>query len=357
MKIKKKICLIISMFLVLLACVVGMFSLNATTTVEAATTPKYTVKFTYKNVKLVSTLGKTTETTYKTGTNVASASGVKNHIGNNMTLKVYMWGSDYSSTATLENGGYFNDTTANISFDSTFTDHNITVTNSSGAQVKKVTDSNTIQLTGLSSSETYNVEMLAYGLGTGSTVVTTYKLTVNFSFKIDTIAPTLNDLSTSSSSPTKFNTAFSVTGKDTGGSGFKYIYRSAPDEGFYLDGVYGTSSVYVDEAPGVYRFYASDNANNKSGYYYAYFDNRIPVGAFYDSSDNEITNEYYNNEFCYKATDEGWGVSYYEYLTPGATSWVRYYNNAMIEITATQGWYSFRAIDGLGNVSQESKIY
>ena len=358
MKTKKKIGLIFLLLLVLITCVVSIFTINTSTeTVEAATTPKYTVKFTYKNIKRVTSLGNTTESTYKSGTNVSSASGVKNHLGNNMTLKAYMWGSDYSSTATLENGGYFNDTTANISFDSTFTEHTITVTNSKGTQVKKVTQSKTIQLTGLSAGETYNVEMFAFGIGSGTTIVTTYTLTVNFSFKIDTVAPTITGLSTSSSSPTKFNTGFSVTGTDTGGSGLKYIYRSAPDEGFYLDGIYGTSYVYVDEAPGLYRFYASDYANNTSGYYYAYFDNRIPVGAFYDSSGNEITNEYYNNSFCYKATDEGWGVSYYEYLTPGATSWVRYYNNAMIERTATQGWYSFRAIDGLGNVSQESKIY
>ena len=126
MKRKKILSLILLSCLMVLCCLFGVFGWNTPTTAQAATTPNYNVQFDYVNNKLVSTLGNTTTTKFRSGNNVTSAS-VYNHLGKNMTFRIYMYGNDYSSTATLNDGGYFNDTTANISISSTFTDHTITV--------------------------------------------------------------------------------------------------------------------------------------------------------------------------------------------------------------------------------------
>ncbi|MBR2384682.1 MAG: hypothetical protein IKA99_03625, partial [Clostridia bacterium] len=138
MKIKKRLKIIGLLLVVLIACLVGVFTINAPTTAEAATTKNFTVQFDYVNNKIVSTLGNHTTTKYRSGNNVTSAS-VLNHQGKSMTFRIYMKGDDYSGSATLNDGGYYNDTVANISINSTYTDHTITVKNSSGSQIHKAT--------------------------------------------------------------------------------------------------------------------------------------------------------------------------------------------------------------------------
>ena len=153
------------------------------------------------------------------------------------------------------------------------------------------------------------------------------------------------------------NEPVKVTGVDSG-SGVKYIYKKGPnDDSYYIDGVYGTGTVYLDDPPGMYEFYVMDNSYNTSPIYYVYYDAVAPVGTIYNSSGTAITATHYNNAFYYKATDEGFGVSYHQYKTPGASSWSNYTAGTTIPKTATNGWYTFRTIDMLDNVSEEVSIY
>ncbi len=357
MKVKKRLTLIL---LTILA--VGFFILsfsligNSPTTAQAATTPRYTVTFSYTNTKRITSLASgNQDSVYKSGTNVTSAS-VKNHSGSNMTFRAYLYGDSYSGSGTLSNGGYVGSSTINISFSSTFSDHTITVTNSSGTQIKKVTATTSIELTGLVEGETYSVAYFGFGIGTGSGIITSYMLDATFSFTLDLTAPTMSGCSTSTYG-TKSNESVLVTASDTG-SGVKYIYKKGPDDtSFYIDGVYGSSRIYIDEEPGLYQFYAMDNAGNTSQIYYAYFDATPPVGTIYNSSGTAITGSHYNNSFYYTATDEGWGVSYHQYKTPGATSWMNYTSGTTIAKTATNGLYTFRSVDGLANISEEVSVY
>ena len=355
MKIKKRLKIIGLLFVMLIACLVGVFTLNTPTTVEAATTKNFTVQFDYVNNKIQSTLGNHTTTKYRSGNNVTSAS-VLNHKGSNMTFRIYMYGDDYSGSATLNDGGYFNSTTANISFNSTYTDHTITVKNSSGTQIHKATATTSTKVTGLTNGQKYTVEILCFGIGTGTTIVTRYETTATFSFTVDTTAPTLSGAST-----TRYdvmtNEPVKVTGNDSG-SGVKYIYKKGPDDdSYYIDGVYGTGTVYLDDPPGMYEFYVMDNAYNTSPIYYVYYDAVAPIGTIYNSSGTAITSTHYNDAFYYRATDEGFGISYHQYKTPGASSWSNYTAGTTIPKTATNGWYTFRTIDMLDNVSEEVSIY
>ena len=355
MRIKKRLKIIGLLLVVLIACLVGVFSINAPTTAEAATTKKFNVQFDYVNNKIVSTLGNHTTTKYRSGNNVTSAS-VLNHVGKSMTFRIYMYGDDYSGTATLNDGGYFNSTTANISLSSTYTDHTITIKNSSGTQIHKATATTSTTVTGLANGQTYSVEILCFGIGTGTTIMTRYETTATFTFTVDTTAPTLSGAST-----TKYdvmsNEPVKVTGSDTG-SGVKYIYKKGPnDDSYYIDSIYGTGTVYLDDPPGMYEFYVMDNAYNTSPIYYVYYDAVAPIGTIYNSSGTAITATHYNDAFYYKATDEGFGVSYHQYKTPGASSWSNYTAGTTIAKTATNGTYTFRTIDLLGNVSEEVSIY
>lgn len=355
MRVKKRLKIIGLLFVVLIACLVGVFFINVPTTAEAATTKKYTVQFDYVNNKLVSTLGNTTTTKYRSGNNVSSAS-VLNHVGKSMTFRIYMYGDDYSGTATLSDGGYFNSTTANISINSTFTDHTITVKNSSGTQVHKATATTSTTVTGLTNGQTYSVEIYCFGIGTGTTIMTRYDLTATFSFTVDTTAPTMTGASTTMYD-TMSNEPVKVTGVDSG-SGIKYIYKKGPnDDSFSIDSIYGTGTVYLDDPPGMYEFYAMDNAYNTSEIYYVYYDAVAPVGTIYNSSGTAITGTHYNDAFYYKATDEGFGINYHQYKTPGASSWSNYTAGTTIPKTATNGTYTFRTIDLLDNVSEEVTIY
>ncbi len=356
MKRRKLICLIL-LFVLSLGCIVAsVFSMNMpTTTAQAATTPYYTVLFNYTNKKKVTSLGNTTTSTYQSGSSVTVAS-VKNHVGTNMSFNVRMYGDSYSGSSTLYKDGYVCSTTVNIEFQSTFTDHTITVTNSSGAEVKKVTGSKTIQLTGLSQGQKYKVAYFGFGLGNPGSTITTYTLDADFTFQLDLAAPTMSGCSTSMWSVTSTKTV-SVYASDSL-SGVKNIYGKGPNDSEYsVFSTVGTATIEAGSDPGLYSFYATDYAGNSSATYYLYFDDRPPVGTIYNTSGTAITSSHYSQGFYYRATDEGYGVKDYQYKVPGASTWATYSDGTVIPNTSTNGTYTFRAIDKLGNTSAESTIY
>ena len=357
MKAKKHLNLILLTALVFICClfVAFGFTIGDNKTASAETTPNYSVQFTYTNNKIVSNLGNNSTTKYRSGTNVTSASVLDND-GSNMTFRIYAYGTATSGSGTLTNGGWIGSSTVNISFSSTYTDHTITVTDSSGKEVKKVTKTTSIQLTGLTHGSTYNVSYLGFGLGTGSATLTTrYELTATFSFKVDLQDPTI-----SGASKTMYdvmsNQVITVNGSDVG-SGVKYMYKKHEDASSYTRISGSLTKIYLDDGPGLYSFYAEDAAGRTSSVYYAYYDAVLPIGKFYNENDSVITGSYYNGKFRYKATDEGFGMNYRQYKTPGTTTWQTYSESTWITATATNGTYTFRAIDLLGNISEESKLY
>ena len=357
MQIKKRLKLILLSALVCLCClfVAFGFTMKSSTTASADTTPRYNVQFDYTNNKILSNLGNNTTTKYRSGTNVSTASVLDND-GTNMTFRIYAYGSDYSGSGILTNGGWIGSSTVNISFSSTYTDHTITVKDGSGKEIKKVTKATSIQLTGLTHGTTYNVEYLGFGLGTGSaTLSTRYELTATFSFKVDLQNPTISGASTSMYEVMS-NEVVTVNASDVG-SGVKYIYKKRADAEEYTRYAGSLIKIYLDDGPGLYQFYAEDAAGRVSATYYAYYDAVLPVGKVYDENDNEITSAYYNGKFRYKATDEGFGMNYRQYKTPGTTTWQTYSESTWINATATNGLYTFRAIDLLGNVSEETTLY
>ena len=322
--------------------------------VEAATTPRYTVKFSYENTKIVSQLGTAKRTSVGSGNNVTSAS-VYNHTGNRFTFSIYMYGD--SSSGSMVSEGYVGSTTVTIGHNSTFTSHRITVKNSSGTTVKSVDDSKTITVSGLSNGSTYSVEILDLGFGSmGSSQSTGYELSAKFSFTVDTIVPTMSGASTSQSGMKK-TVPFTVSASDSGSGIYDIYYKGPSDSTFYSAGKTSSMSIRKGKDPGLYTFYAKDKAGNESVKYYVYYDEDAPVGKIYKSDGTVLETEYYNKAFSYKATDKGSGVDYYEYKVPGATTWSRYYSSNSPTENSTNGWYYFRAVDKLGNVSTESKVY
>ena len=348
--------LILLSLMMCVCCLLGVLLIHTpSTTASADTTPRYRVTFSYTNNQITSNLGTNSTKVYRSGSNSTAAS-VKDNDGTNMTFSVYAYGSAYSGSATLSNGGWIGSSTVNFTFSSTYTDHTITVTNGSGTQIKKVTKATAIELTGLTHGTTYNVEYFGFGLGTGSaTLMTSYTLTATFSFKVDLQNPTISGASTTMYEVMS-NNVVTITGSDVG-SGVKYIYKMYPGASDYTRLAGSTTKIYLDDGPGLYQFFCEDASGRTSAVYYAYYDAVLPIGKFYDTSGNEITSAYYNDAFCYKATDEGFGMNYRQYKTPGTTTWQTYSDGAQIAKTATNGTYTFRAIDLLGNISEESTIY
>ena len=357
MKRKRTFKIVILSLLMCICCLVGvcMMYTPTATTASADTTPKYRVLFSYTNNQITSNLGNNGTKVYRSGSNATSAS-VKDNDGTNMTFSITAYGSGYSGSETLSNGGWIGSSTVNITFSSTYTDHTITVTNGSGTQIKKVTKTTAIELTGLTHGTTYNVEYYGFGLGTGSaTLMTSYTLTATFSFKVDLQNPTISGASTTMYEVMS-NQVVTVTGSDAG-SGVRYMYKKGPNDEDYTRLAGSLTKIYLDNGPGLYAFYAEDYSGRSSEIYYAYYDAVLPIGKFYDESGNEITGSYYNDTFCYKATDEGFGMNYRQYKTPGTTTWQTYSDGAKIAKTATNGIYTFRAHDLLGNISEESQLY
>lgn len=123
--------------------------------------------------------------------------------------------------------------------------------------------------------------------------------------------------------------------------------------------VYSSNNPYTVEATeannGWWYLYAKDNMDNEATEVSFYMDTVAPVGTVTNSSGATIANGGYTNKAVkYTATDEG-GVSYYQVKTPGASSWSSY--TAGTALSSSYGWYTFRAVDKAGNISEEYKVY
>lgn len=133
------------------------------------------------------------------------------------------------------------------------------------------------------------------------------------------------------------------------------IYYRRPGYNSY-NTTYSSSYTVPTTAPnGWYYFYAEDYYYNVSGTVSVYLDTVKPIGTVYTNSGSTVSNGGYTNKpIRYTASDVG-GVSSYQVKTPSNSSWTSYSSGTYM--SGTYGWYSFRAFDRAGNVSDEYRVY
>ena len=186
-------------------------------------------------------------------------------------------------------------------------------------------------------------------------IFVTKTYTFTYHFTVDTTAPytsfTAGGSSISSGAYTNKEIKFSATDNY---STSKIYYRS-PSASSYTYTTASSKSVSATSANnGWWYFYATDGYQSSSTYS-VYLDTVAPVGKATNSSGTTISNGGYTNKpVKYSATDTG-GVSYYQVKNPGSSSWSSYTANTAL--SASTGWYTFRAVDKAGNISSEYKVY
>ena len=136
---------------------------------------------------------------------------------------------------------------------------------------------------------------------------------------------------------------------------FSHIRYRAPWDSAYSS-YYGKS--YTVEATqgnsGQWDFYAIDTVGNRSPIVTRWIDVKSPSGTVTSQSGTTISNGGATKEpFKYTASDN-MSISRMEYKKAGSSTWETYTANKMI--SGTDGWYTFRAIDEAGNVSDEYRV-
>ena len=327
---------------------VGLSSLFASgTTAYAATTPKYTVKFNWSTTTTTGTGGGTGSTTSS-----GSATSYTMQTGQNSSViySVTLYGSSTSGTGTFESGSYIGSNSVNVIINSKVKIQ--TTISGNGTTVAKG-NSNSFSLSNLADG-TYTVSSsfsAAWATSSRSGVSKSYSF--SFQFKVDTNAPTMNNVSTSSTG--KYTNSSTYVSASDSMSGVDSIYMKTPGSSSY--GNMGTSTTVSSTGTnGLYYFYAKDKAGNTSRTYYLYLDTVKPTGTIKNSSGTAITGSYTNQTFSYSATDSGSGISYLQYKKPGSSSWLTYTSGTSISASATSGTYQFRAVDKAGNISATKSI-
>ena len=165
-----------ALFAVLATIFIGVFC-GTPLQASAATTPRYTVAFSYTCTYQYNT----THRTDSSGTDTTSAT-VKDSLGKSTTISIAMYGSAASGTGTLANGGTIKSDTVNIVLTSGYQWHSISVTNSSGTEVGK-SSKTTLTLSGLADGK-YSVKCKESGQGWNPNprAYATYYTEITFSF-------------------------------------------------------------------------------------------------------------------------------------------------------------------------------
>ena len=316
------------------------------TKVSAATTPNYTVAFSYENYYKVnlqaSLVGSSVNTT---------KASVMYGQGGTTTLSISMYGSGKSGTSTFYSGDYIMSDVVNINVSSSHDSTNIFITDSSGNSVAS-SGTNTITASGLSDG-TYYVEVSCQspGWSPNAREYRCYYTECEFSFVVDTNPPTITGATTSKTNYK--NSSFTVSASDIA-SGVKNLYIKNPNgTGFTAC---PNPCEITNGVNGLYSFYAIDNVGNSTSTHYVYFDGTSPTGKVTNSSGTVITSSYVNTQFYYSATDSESGLYELQWKTPTSSSWQTYDTN-VLTILADNGNYYFRARDNAGNFSSTKSIY
>ena len=316
------------------------------TKVSAATTPNYTVAFSYENYYKVnlqaSLVGSSVNTT---------KASVMYGQGGTTTLSISMYGSGKSGTSTFYSGDYIMSDVVNINVSSSHDSTNIFITDSSGNSVAS-SGTNTITASGLSDG-TYYVEVSCQspGWSPNAREYRCYYTECEFSFVVDTNPPKITGATTSKTNYK--NSSFTVSASDIA-SGVKNLYIKNPNgTGFTAC---PNPCEITNGVNGLYSFYAIDNVGNSTPTHYVYFDGTSPTGKVTNSSGTVITSSYVNTQFYYSATDSESGLYELQWKTPTSSSWQTYDTN-VLTILADNGNYYFRARDNAGNFSSTKSIY
>lgn len=336
---------LLGLMLFLLVGVATVSTSTLTAHAAAVTTPNYSMEFDWTRSTTNGTGGGTSSNT-STGTGYSVYVQTSESYG--ATVSVSIYGSSSSGTGSFSKGSYIRSSTVNIQINSSLSSGTIKVTNSSGTQV--ASGGKSVTMTGLSDG-TYNV---TFGFGGGAWATsarsgTGVSVSGSSSFKVDCTAPSVSGASTSTTG--KYTNAnFTVSSSD-GGSGVQALYMKSPSDSSYSSVGGSSKTVANSSMNGLYSFYAKDNAGNTSSTYYVYLDTSKPTISI---SPNKT---YTNAAFSASASDTGSSVSYMQYTTPSNSTWSTYTSGTSIAATATNGKYTFRAVDKAGNTSAEKAVY
>ncbi len=180
---------------------------------------------------------------------------------------------------------------------------------------------------------------------------TTY--TYTYRFEVDKTAPsyTLKAGGSTISSGSYTNKQVVYTASDTNFDAIRYLKPSASS----YSTTYATSYTVAatDANNGWWYMYARDDLGTTNSTVSFYMDTIKPVGKVTSNGSTISNGGYTSNSFYYTASDTG-GVSYLQYKTPSSSSWSSYTSGT--SISGTNGWYTFRAVDKAGNISDEYKV-
>ena len=301
-----------ALVLVLLAAVLALLCLafgRTTAEASAAETNLYNIRFSYSAYRGISIANANIE--QASGTNVLESEEIQltKNINNKIKLKFQIYGSSYSSPATLTNGGYIGSSTVNIATNANCGQHTFELKNSSGTVIKS---SSTASLYASSLADgLYTVSYTGGSSWKEETAIRDHprgvRVDATFQFRVDTTKPAMSGASTSTTGK-YVNTSFTVKGTDSG-SGIDKIYWMIPGAGSYSYVSSSSKTISASSANGLYRFYAVDEVGNKSSTYYVYLDTVAPAGTFSLTNGNTIASGGSTKEaFTFSATDSGSGV-------------------------------------------------
>ena len=272
-------------------------------------------------------------------------------------FKVYMYGSSSSGSGTLSQGSVLDWSTFNITVEPSKVSAHMTfqlLRNGSVYSSKSLSGNGNITLYSGSLSDGKYELQYSCRYAPNFLVDFTYFF-YTFQFEVDKSAPT-NSLKAGGAtilSGTYTNKQIVYTASD---ANFDYIKYRKPNASSYT--TYYSDSYTVpatDANNGRWYFYAVDDNGLSSTTVNVYLDTVKPVGKVTNASGQTVANGgYANSAIKYTATDT-YGVSKYEVKKPGSSSWTSYSPGS--SISGTNGWYSFRATDKAGNVSDEYKVY
>lgn len=332
--IKKRLILVAALFAaLLLALGLCLFGLNMR---EASaltyTTPKYL------------TSGRTTNETSVT-------------TGCPSNFKVYMYGSSSSGSGTLSQGSVLDWSTYHITVEPSAVSAHMTfqlLRNGSVYSSKSLSGNGNITLYSGSLSDGKYELQYSCRYAPNFLIDFTYFF-YTFQFEVDKSAPSysLKAGGATISSGTYTNKQIVYTASD---ANFDYIKYKKPNSSSYSTSYNDSYTVAATDANnGRWYFYAVDDNGLSSTTVNVYLDTVKPVGKVTNASGQAVANGgYANSAIKYTATDT-YGVSKYEVKKPGSSSWTSYSPGSII--SGTNGWYSFRATDKAGNVSDEYKVY
>lgn len=334
MAIKKRLILIFALFAALLLAL-GLCLFTAEAREASAltySTPKYLTK------------GRTT-----TGSSVSS--------GCPDNFKIYMHGSSSSGTGTLSQGSVLDWSYYYIKVETSKVSDHLTfqlLRNGSVYTSKTISGSGNLTLySGVLTEGKYELQYSCRYASSFLVDFTYYFYT--FQFEVDTSGPscTLKAGGNTIASGSYTNQQIVYTATDENFAHIKYKKPNASTYSTYYSPAYTVAATEANN--GKWYFFASDDNGLTSTTLSVYLDTVKPSGDVYSSAGTTVENGGYTNKpFKYTATDSG-GVSECEVKKAGSSSWTSYTAGTLI--SGTNGWYSFRATDKAGNVSDEYKVY